>query len=227
MRTRNKALGITFNPPKNFKKREIVIITCGWNSGRKRATYTSVQALCAQNNLASITFDFQGTGESPGKLDDTNLATMVEDIRSIIKFAKTRIQNLSKITIIANSLSAEAVLLVASNSSLVKKLILCSAGMGKGIAKVDNSSRELYWNNIKDFTGISLSDYKSRLKAIGIPITIIHSKDDEKIPYSQAQELEELLVNAEVNVNLVEGTNHKFEGKEHIRLELIANALLI
>jgi len=227
IKKRNIRLAATVDIPKeNTQEDTFVIIFLGWESYRVKRTYASFQNLCHRLGLASITFDFRGHGESSGNIKNFNLVKAVEDTNLVLEWITAKHRNIKRFVIIAVSFSAEVALLVSEKDDRVKKLILVSGGFGKGLTKgVDNNYRKRYWDGVSDLIGISFKKYEKKLRVISIPVTLIHGSEDERVPPNLSRELKRFLVNAKVDLHIVEGANHKFDGFKRKRLQYIEKSL--
>lgn len=176
---------VKFPSVKNLK---LLIILHGWNSHKDKATYLEPERFALNKGYATVRFDFPGHGESSGSTKECNIQTSILSLSEVINHLRNNFSykiNISNIAILANSFSGEVALLAASRFQSIKKLILTSPGLGKNLAKTKkNSLREYFWDNIKDFTGISFQSYIEYMKQIKIPVYIIHGKQDKQVPKS-------------------------------------------
>ncbi len=156
--------------------------------------------LSAKYNL--LLFDFRYLGKSEG-IYSTAGAKEVEDLLAAIKFLKSR--GISEIGVWGFSLGGAVALMTAPQAPEIKAIVSESS-----YARLDLMANELYqipllkyplakltllWARI--FLGINTSDVSpiESVKNLNIPILLIHSTNDEVIPFRHAKLLQEALKN--------------------------------
>jgi len=189
----------------------LIVLLHGWNSHKDKETYTGIEKISLEKEYAVVRFDFRGHGESGGSIDECTIPSSVSDLGSIItaieKF-KDKIQ-LHNITFIANSFAAEVALWYTPKNAHVRKLILISPGLGKGLSGTNsNHLRQNFWNKRQTFAGINFAQYQQILQRIEIPVQIIHGDGDKRVPISQSYELRKIIGN-NVQIFPISGMGHK------------------
>ncbi len=155
-----------------------------------------------QKKYNLLLFDFRYLGQSEGKYSTVG-AKEVEDLRAAIQFLKTR--GVEEVGVWGFSLGGAVALMTAPNAPEIKAIISESS-----YASLDLMVRELYripllkypsayltgfWAKI--FLGIDLKKASpaESAKNLNIPILVVHSKNDEVIPFKNALLIQEALKN--------------------------------
>lgn len=218
-----------FTISKSDHKLPLVIILTGWNSPCNKKTYLDFEQVALDKNYAVIRYDHPGHGQSGGNIEDVTIPSATDALAAVVNYAQSFNDqlDLSSTTLLAGSLAAEIALRYTSQKKNIKNLIFVSPGFGKGSSKTQkNMSRELFWDNIVDFTGITFEDYKNKISSIQVPICIIHGDKDSRVPISQSHELQKI-IGENVTIDIIEGMDHKPGDEEEIaeRLKRLAKYL--
>jgi pimeloyl-ACP methyl ester carboxylesterase len=133
----------------NFFKsehRELVIIAPGWLMTKDSKSFLKISEIFAKH-FDVLTLDFRGHGKSSGFYTFT--ARELEDIDVYVKFAKQN--GYEKIYLLGFSLGAALVLIYASKSNLIDKVIAVSAPSEFG--KIENQmwKKEAWLETLKKF----------------------------------------------------------------------------
>lgn len=219
-----KLIGI-FHVPKGNKKWPLVVFSHGFGSSKTRRKYVSLSRTLEKNGIASFRFDFEGCGDSEGKLQTITAKRCVSDMESVIKWA-LRQGNIdkNKIAFLGSSFGAVVVtVFIARRKFPAKTLVLWSQAL--------NQKKLMpYWYTKKDFKnwerqrylirkerkiGIQYlrenrdKDYSLVLRNTTIPILMIHSKEDEIIPIKFSKKLAKKHKN--IQLKIYQKADHKFE----------------
>jgi len=145
-------------------------------------------------------FDFRYFGQSEGSYSTAG-AKETDDLVEAIKYLESR--GITEIGVFGFSMGGAVALMAASQTPEIKAVI-----SEAGYARLDLMARELYrlpfldyplaWLTelwAKLFIGININKVApiDAVKNIQVPILIIHSKDDEVIPFKNALLLQEAL----------------------------------
>ncbi len=155
-----------------------------------------------QKKYNLLLFDFRYLGQSEGKYSTAG-AKEVEDLLTAINFLKSR--GISEVGIWGFSMGGAVALMTAPRAPEIKVIISESS-----YASLDLMTRELYRIPLlkypsaylmglgaKIFLGIDLKKISpaESAKNLNIPILIVHSKNDEVIPFKNALLIQEALKN--------------------------------
>lgn len=149
-----------------------------------------------------LLFDFRYLGQSEGKYSTAG-AKEVEDLRAAIRFLKTR--GIQEVGVWGFSMGGAVALMAAKNTPEIKAIISEAS-----YAKLNLMAPELYrlpalryilgfltelWARI--FLGINVKEVSpsESVKNLTVPILIIHSKNDNVIPFAHALLLQDALKN--------------------------------
>ncbi|MDI6821000.1 MAG: alpha/beta fold hydrolase [Patescibacteria group bacterium] len=147
-------------------------------------------------------FDFRYFGQSEGQYSTAG-AKETEDLRAAINFLKSR--GVSEVGVLGFSMGGAVALMTAPKAPEIKAIVALSS-----YASLDRMALELYripvlkyplayliglWAKI--FLGIDLKKVSpaESARTLTIPILVVHSKNDEVIPFKNALLIQELLKN--------------------------------
>lgn len=145
-------------------------------------------------------FDFRYFGQSEGSYSTAG-AKETDDLVAAIKYLKSR--GITEVGVFGFSMGGAVALMTTSQMPEIKAVVSEAS-----YARLDLMARELYRLPLFDyplalltelwaklFLGVSLSEAspEDAVKNIHVPILIIHSKDDEVIPFKNALLLQEAL----------------------------------
>jgi len=86
-------------------KRPPFVITChGLFSSMESEKFTAIAKTFTNSGIAAIRFDFSGCGKSSGKIADTTVSKRIEELKSVVGFAKGHPSLGKKFGIIGSSL---------------------------------------------------------------------------------------------------------------------------
>ncbi len=160
-------------------------------------------ARLAQKGFGVVTFDFTGLGESGGDFPETNLSTMVEDLASVADFLKKEHRapqlmigySLGGVAVLAAApqipeLSAVATLATTSRLDSFRTRLVEEApdilSKGEGFIETGGTQFNLkrqFFDDLEKYNALSL------VGQLGKSLLIIHSRQDEVVPFEQAEEL--------------------------------------
>ncbi|MBS5853379.1 MAG: alpha/beta hydrolase [Bacilli bacterium] len=209
--------GLFSKPESEFT--DLVVMLHGFTGHKNENGYLFKQLTqtLTDNKIATLRYDFMGSGESDGNFEDFTFFTELEDARNIIKEAFI-LNNNRKIILLGFSMGGA----VASRISLemkdyITKLILLSpAG---NIAKLIHSRFENhlidengnidmggYYMNIKMDKTLEGYDMYKDIETFELPVLIIQGKADQSVPPMYSKKYDELYPNSEYV--LINGSEH-------------------
>jgi len=192
-------LSAILSVPEDNSTKSIAILCHGLNSGKDSKTYSALNNILLNNNIATFRFDFYAHGESEGKIEDRSLEEFVEDVLKAIEYVKDKGYN--NIGICGTSFGGVASVVAASKNNNIKTLVLKSTGMGQTSRKMSNY--------IKHF------ESKSWIKAgekINIPTLILHGTHDTDVEIELAEELHKAIKTSKLNI--YNEADHRFTKQE-------------
>ncbi len=183
--------------PSNIPHAKTIILLHGYPAD-KGDILPALSFLSKKYNL--LLFDFRYLGKSGGRYSTVG-AKEIEDLLAAIRFLKTR--DINEVGIWGFSMGGAVALMTASKAPEIKAIVSESS-----YASLDLMATELYRIPILKYslaylTGIWTKiilgiDFKkvsptASVKDLNIPILIIHSKNDEMIPFKNALLIQEAL----------------------------------
>ncbi len=203
-----------------------VILYHGFTGNRMEPNFIFVRfsRLLCNNGIASIRFDFMGSGESDGDFEDMTISTEIEDALDIFDFFREReeIDNESVFLLGLSMGGSIAGYIAALKDRDIRGLILWApAGEMKGIIKfkmeqkedqpgshpIDMDGLKLGQEFITDAENLNILEITSRYSGKSM---ILHGTDDETVPYSVSQQYKDIFGDRAV-FNLIHGADHTFK----------------
>jgi len=191
-------------------------------------------------NIASIRFDFRGSGESDGDFKDITISSEVEDCKRVLQFANS-LDYIDKnnINILGFSMGAAiAVVIASSYSNIIKNSILMSAGFNmydifiseatgdrlyefleKGYINFENNI--LSEKAIEDAFNYRVFDYLKDMKGNTL---IIHGTEDKSVYPLYARKIQQLL-GSKAKLKFIKGADHCYSSPEYYA-ELVKEIVL-
>lgn len=165
--------------------------------------YVLLAQKLAEVGIASLRFDFRGSGESEGDFSQMTVAGEVSDALKALEFIESHPQiNADRIGILGNSFGGAVAVLASCRNKKVKSLALLAALFNSNLWKSrwealktadDTSKKELHRlldehtlapGFLKEFFQL---DIEMALKSVAdLPMLHIHSEKDERVGIDQA-----------------------------------------
>lgn len=192
----------------------LVISSQGFGSTTKSKTYQMLLEELPKKGFIIIVFEFQGLGESEGKVEEKTATRDLEDIKAVVDYAFNNFEfDKEKFFIFGSSFGGFTALNFVLRDNRTKALVIRAP-----VSNFNQTNDKLRSDRkyILDYDAF-LEDGKkydiySRASEIKIPVKIIHGNKDEMVPITQSEKLVSELPNADLIV--VEEVGHRFEGKE-------------
>ncbi len=187
-------------PAEGDKKDGIVIFAHGYRNNRSeaKAALPTAQVL-RDSGIASLLFDFRNSGESDGTATSVGQFEK-SDLLSAIAYAKSL--GYQKIGVVGYSMGAATSILAVSESKDVMAVVADSPFADLRTYLEENLP---VWSKLPDFpftplvmwevpllTGMDIDQVRpieSIKKLKDVPVLLIHTKDDNKIPASNSERL--------------------------------------
>lgn len=181
-------------------------------------------------NIASIRFDFMGSGESDGDFKDVTISSEVEDCKRVLQFVSS-LDYIDKdnINILGFSMGAAIAVVIASTyPNIIKNSILMSAGFNmydifiseaigdrlyefleKGYINFENNI--LSEKAIEDAFNYRVFDY---LKDMQGNTLIVHGTEDKSVHPLYAKKIQQLL-GSKAKLKFIKGSDHCYSSPEY------------
>ena len=205
-----------------------VILYHGFSGDRMEPGFMFVRfsRLLSKQNIASIRFDFLGSGESDGSFTDMTFSNEVEQASIIMDYFKN-LDNIDENNIILLGLSMGGALagyLAGSRSSELKGLVLW-APAGEMRLLIDKREKEIESGeitvDIMDISGLRLGEgFIEDVRQINIfektagytkEVLIVHGTSDTVVPVAVSEGYLQLFGNR-AELVLINGADHTFQG---------------
>ena len=185
----------------------------------------------AQENIASLRFDFRGSGESHGDFRDVTMSGEVEDALQSLTFLREQPEIDSKrIGVLGLSMGGFAASCVAGQDHQVKALILWAAGaqaakmFPRYVHLNDQNKKKWLEAGEWDFGGsvlgkgfvedlMKMEEPLAKLDHFQGKALVIHGDGDAAVPVSEAEVYRERL-GKKAEVHIIPGADHTFNRKD-------------
>lgn len=197
--------------------------TCNKNLNAIR----TISRVLSNNQIAVLSFDFTGLGQSEGDFSETNFTSNVKDLISASEFLKENYQEPD--LLVGHSLGGAAVLYASSKIENIKAIATIGAPSHPehiknlfkekeeeieetGITEVNIGGRPFKISKqlLKDIESI---DYSFRKKSIQPSLLILHSPQDEIVEIDNAREIYEKARHPKSFISL-DGADHLLTKKD-------------
>ncbi|MBI2085477.1 MAG: alpha/beta fold hydrolase [Candidatus Aenigmarchaeota archaeon] len=203
----------------------IVISAHGFGVDKNYWIIKELSKYLDKKEIASMRFDFMGVGDSEGKVEDSNLEQMVDDLNAAVEHAKQR--GYKKINVVAHSLGAMVAVLAATANKDIHALTLLAPAVD--IKHAIKKRKDTYKHTadgmvevakIKVKRGflknISRDVYREAGK-LKIPVLIVHGDADRSTDMKNAKKFFNRLKTKKKFV-IVKNANHHFSKKKHLNV---------
>lgn len=171
-----------------------------------------------ERGIATIRFDFRGSGDSEGEFDEMSPLTELRDAEEVFEFAQTLEWCSGKFGVIGYSLGGMVASIFAGRHPEISALLLWSPV----IMNQEFFHREDYTSEagekFRDVLGLKLGplffedgrsvDASEELRNYFGDLLIVHGSDDESVPYLPVKEYAD---QRGLSVHTVEEANHKYQ----------------
>ncbi|MCD6528083.1 alpha/beta hydrolase [bacterium] len=207
------------------EKPPLVVLIPGFGCSKSERKKVKLARILQKEGIAVFRFDFSGSGDSEGELENTTVKKEIEDLEAVMRtiFKEADLDN-TRVAFVAESLGAVVAVLYKKNQfnvPLKTMVFWAPAFCQKELLKTWHTKEELRkWKEkgyiIHKDKKIGLDylkenenkDYSSVLGKIDLPILILHGKEDETVPIKYSEKL----ARKYKHLRLIElASNHKFE----------------
>lgn len=200
-----------------------VVMCHGFTGQRSEAHRLSVLTAreLAARGVASLRFDFRGSGDSAGDFRDMTISGEIADARAAFQYLASRPEvDADKIGISGLSMGGLVSACLAGRDPRIKAVCLWSAaGDTKRIC--DKYDEMLVGKDIVDYGGWEVSrafvedlrkiaPYEEAAKFAG-PVLIIHGANDEVVPVAEAEKYAAVF-GEKARLHVINGADHVFSG---------------
>jgi len=218
-------LAAVLHAPSNKKTYPLVIIVHGFNANKEMPLLTELSDQLNQRGIATVLFDFNGHGESEGSFLDMTIPNEMEDLRRVYAYVQ-HLPGVDSISAVGHSQGGVIVGMLAGElgEKGLKAIVLMSPAPE---LKEDTARGNLFGvqydpQNIPEYitlpTGLKvgraflattpkLPIYEISARYTG-PVLVLHSKDDQLVPYHYGVEYSQVFPHAQLKTVL--GFDHNF-----------------
>lgn len=231
---RNKDItlrGVLHTPEIITGKIPIVCLFHGFTGSRveQHFIFVKLSRILENIGIASVRFDFDGSGESDGNFVDMTISKELDDAKAILSYVKSLdFVDTSKIAVLGLSLGgAVASMLAGDCKDDIKTLCLWApAGNMEELVMVKGTEEdvnEMRKRGYYDVGGLSVGtdfvddvvklDIFARAAAYDKNVLLIHGTADKTVPFSTSERYAEIYGTQAV-FHAVNGSDHTFNSKE-------------
>lgn len=228
----NRSIRGIINRP-NMQGKIPCIIFCHGFMGNKLGhnfMFVKMSRTLEKFNVASVRFDFMGSGESDGDFKDVTISGEVEDCKRVLQFASS-LEYIDKdnINILGFSMGASIAAIIASSySDIIKNCIFISAGfnmydifiseaIGDGLYEFLENGYINFENNILSEKAVEDAfNYRvfDCLKYIRGNTLIIHGTEDKSVYPLYAKKIYQLL-GSKAKLKFIKGSDHCYSSPKY------------
>ncbi|MBP2034191.1 alpha/beta superfamily hydrolase [Clostridium algifaecis] len=199
------------------------------NKAEQHFIFVKLSRILENIGIASVRFDFDGSGESDGNFVDMTMSKELDDARAILNYAKSLdFVDTSKIAVLGISMGgAVASMLAGECKDDIKALCLWApaGNMGELVmtGRSENDINGLKERGYYDLDGFAVGkDFVEdvlKLDIFGIAapydknVLIIHGTEDKSVPFTISERYGEIYGTKAV-IHAVKGSDHTFDSKE-------------
>ena len=218
-------LSATLQTPKHQKNYPLVIIMHGFNASKEMYLLTDLAAQLNERGIATLLFDFNGHGSSEGSFLDMTIPNELEDARHVYTYA-AQLPHVESIALAGHSLGAVIAAMLAGElgADKIKTIVLLSPApeLIQDTAKGDLFGVRYDPKNVPQYitlrnglkvghaflsTTPDVKIYETSKLYTG-PVLVVHSADDQLVPYHYGVEFSQIYKNARLET--LHGFNHNF-----------------
>lgn len=220
-------LAAVLQTPKNKKNYPLVMVMHGFNANKEMYLLTELARQLNERGIATILFDFNGHGQSEGSFLDMTVLNELEDARRVYAYV-SRLPHVTSVSAVGHSQGGVVVGMLAGElgAEKIKSIVLMAPAseLKEDTAKGDLFGIKFDPQNIPEYivhesglkigrafleTTPHLPIYEQSAKYTG-PVLIVHSKDDELVPFKYGQEFVNIYTNHNARLLPLTGFNHNF-----------------
>lgn len=211
------------------KKVSMAIICHGFTASKDRRLLCLIADSLQQKGIASIRFDFNGHGESDGKLEEMTVLNELEDARRVVAYCLT-LPWVKDVSIVGHSQGGVVASMIGGElGSGIRCMALCAPAAVLRDDALRGQLMDAHYDagNLPDYVAIhggkhrigkayfetaqTLPIYETASRYEG-PALIVHGTADRVVPYTYGERYKQVLKNAELV--LMPGADHSFTGEQ-------------
>ncbi len=225
----------------SLRTNRIVVLCHGFLSNKQSSTNRRLAELLIEKEISTFSFDWFGMGESEGSFADLTVDVCCDELEQALSFVRDK--GYSRIGLVGSSYGGLIATLIASRDSQLTALGLkCPVPDFPEMLRLEFGQEAMdRWQSTGEIPDVTGSDtpielhyafYKNCLtydaytaaQAITAPTIIVHGDNDELVPLSQIERLEQSLAGPK-SLHLLPGANHHFGRPDDFRTmtTLLAN----
>ena len=218
-------LSAVLQTPKHKKTYPLVIIAHGFNASKEMYLLTNLAAQLNEHGIATLLFDFNGHGQSEGSFLDMTIPNEIEDVRRVYTYV-TKLPRVKSVSMVGHSMGAVVVAMSSGElgADKIETIVLMSPApeLTKDTAKGDLFGVRYDTKNVPEYITLSNGLKVGRAfltttpnvkiyeisKLYTGPVFVVHSKDDQLVPYKYGLEFSRIYENALLET--LHGFDHNF-----------------
>lgn len=218
-------LSALFNTPKHNKTYPLVIIMHGFNAKKEMYLLAELSHQLNEKGIATLLFDFNGHGQSEGSFLDMTIPNELEDARKVYTYA-AKLPKVKSISAVGHSQGGVVAAMLAGElgKDKIKTIVLMAPApeLVQDTAKGTLFGISYDPKNIPPYivlgNGLKVGqaylqttpniDIYGIAKKYAGPVLIVHSQDDDLVPYKYGVEFSKIYQNAKLET--LHGLDHCF-----------------
>ena len=218
-------LSAVLHTPKHHETYPLVIVAHGFNASKDMYLLTDLSAQLNERGIATLLFDFNGHGASEGSFLDMTIPNELEDARRVYAYAE-KLPHVESISMAGHSMGAVVVAMLAGELSedKIKTIVLMSPApeLTEDTANGDLFGVKYDPKNVPQYITLSNGLKVDRAfltttpdvkiyeisKLYTGPVLVVHSLDDQLVPYHYGVEFSQIYKNARLET--LHGLDHNF-----------------
>ena len=218
-------LSAVLQKPSKSKTYPLVIIMHGFNASKEMPLLTDLSAQLNERGIATLLFDFNGHGQSEGSFLDMTIPNELEDARRVYNYA-AKLPCVKSVSITGHSMGAVVAAILAGGlgKDKIKTIVLMSPAPELTEETAKGNLFGVRYNTKRVPEYITLSNglkvgraFLETTPNVPIyalsshyegPVLVVHSKDDQLVPYKYGVEFSKIYQNAILET--LHGFDHNF-----------------
>ncbi len=197
-----------------------VILCHGMESSKESKKIVTLSRQLAERGILALRFDFAGSGESEGKLEEITYSGEVVDLRAAYDFVLR--YKPKKIGVLGSSMGGTVALLFAAEEKNVAALVTIAAPVHpeRFSERLLTPEETRQWRtegyivyheqrlNVSLLDDVEKIDVPGAARKVACPALVIHGDRDDTVPVEEGRELYAALGGAK-KLCILEGANHR------------------
>lgn len=201
----------------------IVISVHGFGVDKNYWIIKELSKYLDKQKIGSMRFDMTGVGDSEGRVEDSTVEQMVDDLNAAVRYAKER--GYRKITVAGHSLGGMIAVMAAAANKDIHSLMLMAPAID--IRHAIRRRKDTYKHIEDDMAEVAKIKVRKEFlknisrhvydeaKKIKIPVLIVHGSADKSTGIKNAKKFFSKLKTKKRFV-IVKNANHHFSKKSHL-----------